>query len=119
MTPDLDATLRALVATARGFQGAALVDADGIALAAAAAGGPDIEEVGARSAILLRQVEEVLERLGGGEAGTVVVEMERATIAHLPVKARVALLLVLAPGGDLGRALFEGRKAAFRLAQEL
>lgn len=119
MAPNLDTMLRALVATARGLQGAALVDADGIALAAAAADGPEMEEVGARSALLLRQVEGVVERLGGGGAETVVLETERATIAHLPVNARVALVLVLAPGGDLGRALFEGRKTAFRLAQEL
>ena len=116
MAKDFQAALQTLVEREPRGRAAVLADADGIALASAARD-PRLEAdvVAARYALVLKELRSALERLGHGEPSQVVLELRGGQIAILPLKERFALYLVLEPDQDMGRGLFEARKAASAL----
>jgi predicted regulator of Ras-like GTPase activity (Roadblock/LC7/MglB family) len=75
--------------------------------------------VAARYAVVLRELRGALERLGHGEPSQVILELQGAKIAILPLKESFGLYLVLEPDQDLGRGLFEARKTATALESAL
>lgn len=120
MAMDFQGELQALVDRVPGSRAAVLADPDGIAMAAAARD-PTVEAdvMAARYAVVLRDLRSALERLGQGEPSQVILELRGAKIAILPLKERFALYLMLDPDRDLGRGLFEARKAAYALEGSL
>lgn len=120
MASDFQDELHALVDRVPGGRAAVLADPDGIALAVATRE-PRLEAdmVAARYAVVLRDLWGVLERLGHGEPSQVILELRGAKVAILPLKHRFALYLLVEPEQDLGRGLFEARKAASALEVRL
>ena len=112
--------LESLLERVPGARAVVLADRDGIAMAAAS-GDPSLEVdvLAARYAIVLRDLRGALERLGHGEPSQVLVELEGATIAVFPLKERFGLYLVIAPRQELGRGLFETRKAIAAIESHL
>ncbi len=120
MANDFQGELQGLVDRVPGGRAAVLADPDGIALAAAVRD-PSLEAdvVAARYAVVLRELRGALERLGHGEPTQMILELQGAKIAILPLKERFGLYLVLGPDQDLGRGLFEARKTATALERTL
>jgi predicted regulator of Ras-like GTPase activity (Roadblock/LC7/MglB family) len=104
--------LQALLDRVPGCRAALVADTDGITLAAASRD-PALEAdvLAARYAVVLRDLRGALERLGHGEPTQLILDLRGARIAVLPLKERFALYLILAPDQDLGRGLYEARKA--------
>ncbi|HYB74486.1 MAG TPA: roadblock/LC7 domain-containing protein [Candidatus Sulfotelmatobacter sp.] len=120
MANDFQGELQGLVDRVPGGRAAVLADPDGIALATAVRDpGLDADVVAARYAVVLRELRGALERLGHGEPTQVILELQGAKIAILPLKECFGLYLVLEPGQDLGRGLFEARKTATALERAL
>jgi predicted regulator of Ras-like GTPase activity (Roadblock/LC7/MglB family) len=113
MADDFHGKLQSLLDRVPGSRAAVVADGDGITLAAATRD-PSLEAdvLVARYAVVLRDLRGALERLGQGEPTQLILDLRGARIAILPLKERFALYLVLEPDHDLGRGLFEARKAA-------
>lgn len=116
MAVSFEGELQALVERVAGSRAAVLADPDGIAVATAVREAElEADVVAARYAVVLRDLRGALERLGHGEPSQVLLELQEATVAILPLKERFALYLILGPKQDVGRGLFEARKAATAL----
>jgi len=117
---DFQGKLQALLDRVPGGRAAVVADGDGITLAAVSRD-PALEAdvLVARYAVVLRDLRSALDRLGHGEPSQLILDLRGARIAILPLKERFALYLILEPDHDLGRGLFEARKAATLLESDL
>ena len=116
----MQAILADLVRRVAGSRGAILLDRDGVPIAQASQGPAlDLEAIGAGCNLLLRETLDAAERLEQGPVADLLLEVERATVAVIPLKQACSLCLVLDPDAVLGRGLFEARRAAFALDQVL
>lgn len=117
---DLREILQPLLEDVAGLQAALLLDRDGM-LVSAASRDPalDREAIAAQASLLARQVAEASARLGHEAVSSIIVEFDGATLAVQPGGPDLLLAVVLRPGGNVGRALYEGRRAAFRLREAL
>ncbi len=79
----------------------------------------DAEGLASRYARLFRELILASTRTGQGEARTILMELEKASLVALPVKGGSLLCLILKPGGNIGRGIFEAKKAAFFLEKGL
>lgn len=113
---DFETALHTLLARTAGVRGCAVLDQDGILLAAATAG-PEVsgEDLGARCGLLLRELAAVTPRLGGGTLRATILDAERGSLVLIPLQEGCGLVLLLEPDGNLGQALFEARKVGFTL----
>lgn len=116
---ELSQPLDQLIAKVEGALLALLLDPQGVPVASA----PlrpflDPEALGARYGLLLRELLDVSTRLLG-EVRTILFDLEKATLVALPLKDGYTLLLFLQPDGNVGRGIFEAKKAAFALEKEL
>jgi predicted regulator of Ras-like GTPase activity (Roadblock/LC7/MglB family) len=112
--------LRALVKKVEGGMACILVSPDGEAIDLSTdIKGPDVEWVGARFGLVIRDVLSTVERLNQGTVRSVVVEMERGSLVVTPVRDLFFLMLLVKPEGNLGQALFQSKISAFALEKEL
>ncbi|MFN3477372.1 MAG: roadblock/LC7 domain-containing protein [Candidatus Methylomirabilales bacterium] len=116
---ELDRHLDQLIEKVEGALLALLLDPQGIPVASAPSK-PflDPEALGARYGLLLRELLDVSTRLLG-EVRTILFDLEKATLIALPLKDGYTLLLLLQPDGNIGRGIFEAKKAAFALEKKL
>ena len=116
---ELDRQLDQLIERVEGAILALLLDPEGVPVASAPPEPSlDPEALGARYGLLLRELLDVSMRLLG-EVRTILLDLEKATLVTLPLKEGYALLLALEPDGNVGRGIFEAKKAAFFLEKEL
>jgi predicted regulator of Ras-like GTPase activity (Roadblock/LC7/MglB family) len=78
----------------------------------------DIEMVGTEFTTLLRRAMHTAEDTALGELNEMVLGTERATFLLRPITSDYFLMLALLPGGNIGRARFELRKAQLALQEE-
>jgi predicted regulator of Ras-like GTPase activity (Roadblock/LC7/MglB family) len=113
MADDFDGRLQALLERVPGSRAAVVADVDGITLAAATRDPAlEVDMLAARYAVVLRDLRGALDRLGHGEPSQLILDLRGARLVILPLKEGFAFYLVLEPDHDLGRGLFEARKAA-------
>lgn len=116
---ELSQPLDQLIEKVEGALLALLLDPQGIPVASAP---PkpflDPEALGARYGLLLRELLDLSTRLLG-EIRTILLDLEKATLIALPLKDGYTFLLALTPDGNVGRGIFEAKKAAFALEKEL
>jgi predicted regulator of Ras-like GTPase activity (Roadblock/LC7/MglB family) len=79
----------------------------------------DVEWVGARFGLVVRDTISAVNRLGQGIVRSIVMELEGASLVVTPVRDLFFLMLVLQPDGNLGQALFQSKISAFTLEREL
>ncbi len=116
----LDETLAALLTSVPGARAALLVGLDGIVVAGEGqADDLPWDLVVASYADLLRRVGSVNREAGIEDPLELVVSAVNATLVLRSVTPDYGLLMALSPGGSLGRARFELRKAASRIHPEL
>jgi len=113
---DFEAALRPLLARAVGVRGCALLDPDGIVVAAAAADpAGSREDLGAHCALFLRELATIVPRLEGGPLRATILDAERGSVVLILLQGGYGLALHLDRDGNLGQALFEARKVGFAL----
>lgn len=112
--------LEPLLAKVEGALMALLLDPDGVVVASLPPEPPlDAEGLGGGYGLLVRELLATSKRVGQGEARTILLELEKASLIALPLKGGYSLFLVLQPDGNLGRGVFEAKKAAFWLEKGL
>ncbi len=116
----LDDVLEELLGRVEGCRAAFLLGLDGMIVAGSGEGGREAWELAAASyADLTRRAARVNEEAALGVPAELVVCSAAGTLALRVVRSDYAILVALGPGGSLGRARFELRKAAERLETEL
>lgn len=116
----LDDVLKELLERVEGCRAAFLLGLDGMIIAGSGEGGREAWELAAASyADLTRRAAGMNEEAGLGVPVELVVGSASGTLAMRMVRSDCAILVALAPGGSLGRARFELRKASERLQSEL
>lgn len=116
----LDDVLKDLLQRVEGCRAAFLLGLDGMIIAGSGEGGREAWELAAASyADLMRRAARVNEEAALGAPMELVVGSANGTLAIRAVRSDCAILVALAPGGSLGRARFELRKASERLQTEL
>jgi predicted regulator of Ras-like GTPase activity (Roadblock/LC7/MglB family) len=116
----LDETLARVTESAEGARTTLLVGMDGMVVAGAGDTGELPRELLVASyADLLRRIGSVHREAGIQDPDEMVVTGPDITLVIRRVTPEYALLMVLAPGGSLGRARFELRKAASVIQPEL
>ncbi len=117
---DFQTTLDSLLERIQGSVGALLLDPQGIPLALARRDTTlDLEEIGVRYSLLLGEVLRLSDRREQGILRRLIVEMEKATLLIFTLHRGFSLFLLLAPDGEVGRGIFEARKAVFTLNQQM
>lgn len=117
---DVSQYLAPLVEKVEGAVMTLLLDPDGVVVALFPPTPPlDAEGLAARYALLFRELIPASIRAGPGEARTILVELEKASLVALPLKEGYVLSLIVKPGGNVGRGIFEAKKAAFFLEKGL
>lgn len=112
--------LGGLVDSVAGANGALLADWEGEAVdQATSLDVYRLQVIGAHTGVILTHVREVLRRLAGGEPKEFVIAAKRMRIVILPVTQEYFLVLTLDRDAALGRALFEARRCARRLRDEI
>lgn len=116
----LDEALASLVETVGGARVALLVGMDGVIVSSAGeSSGPGWDLVAACWTDLERRARLANAETGLGEPVELIMTSDQGVVLLRLVTREYGLLVVLAPGGSLGRARFELRKAASRVRPEL
>ena len=116
----LDETLATLLGSIQGARAALLLGMDGMIVAGEGdAADLSWELVVASYADLLRRIGAANREAGIDDPAELIVAASNATLVLRAVTPEYALLVALGPGGSLGRARFELRKAASRVQPEL
>lgn len=103
-----------------GARAAYLVGLDGLVVACAPPeAGAEGDRIGAWWADLLRRAGDAGREAGTGRPTEVAVASEAGTILSRPVAGDHAIVVLLEPGAVLGRARFELRREADRIASDL
>jgi predicted regulator of Ras-like GTPase activity (Roadblock/LC7/MglB family) len=115
-----DETLAKVKAAVAGARAVLLVGMDGMIVAGdGETGDLPWDLVVASYADLFRRIGSIHREAGIDDPAELVVTTPAATLVLRAVTPEYALLMVLAPGGSLGRARFELRKAASQVQPEL
>lgn len=115
---DIHRALQTLSERIPGVEGCHLTDSQGILVASI----PEPErgqELAALLALPLRELSFFGERFLGGRTRAALLEFERGSLVLVPLKGGYVLMLEMAPGANLGRALYEARKVGSTLTQAL
>lgn len=115
----LDRILAELVGQVPEIEAAAVVSFDGLPMASALPPQMDEDRVAAMSAALLSLGERAAEGLGRGLLSQVYVEGEDGTVFLVSADDEAVLVAVAAKGAKAGLMLFEVRRAAAVLGEEL
>lgn len=103
-----------------GALGAIIVDWEGEAVDhAARMDSYQLQVLGAHKGVILANLRAAVRRLGDEEIEEIVISTAASQTLILPVTHEYALILTLARGQGLGRALFEGRRCAAELRREI
>lgn len=103
-----------------GALGAIIVDWEGEAVDhAARMDSYELQVLGAHKGVILANLREAVRRLGDEEIEEIVISTAVSQTLILPVTPEYALILTLARGEGLGRALFEGRRCAAELRRDI
>ena len=115
----LDQILTELVGQVPEIEAATVVSFDGLPMASALPEEMDEDRVAAMSAALLSLGERAAEGLGRGQLSQIYVEGEEGTVFLVSADDEAVLVAVAARGAKAGLMLFEVRRAAEALADEL
>ena len=118
-SPELAVVLASLVCRVPGVLAALLLDGHGVRLAQSQGDSSVLEAGTDRFMTLLRRFQDAALRLQHGPVREVVIEAERRTLALIPLRHGCCLMLLMRPGGPVGQALFEARKATGALNRVL
>jgi predicted regulator of Ras-like GTPase activity (Roadblock/LC7/MglB family) len=111
--------LTAIVGRVEGAVAAMVLGIDGIPIERQARDPEfDIEAIAAELTTLLRRSMQTAADAELGPLTELIVVTERATVLMRPITQEYFLLLALNPGGNVGRARFEMRKAQLALESE-
>lgn len=103
-----------------GAQGAIIADWEGEAVdQVARIDDYELKVIGAHKGVILNNLRQVVRRLDGGNLEELVIATEKTQTLVLPLTEEYFLVLTLACGDALGRALFESRRCAARLKIEI
>lgn len=117
---DFKHELKILVERVEGARGAILVDSDGERIDSyAQEGGLDLEWLGARYGITIKNTLKAVQMLGEGEVQEFILEQDGGKLLIAPIYEGFFVLLAMAPEGNLGQGRFELKKAAFHLDRDL
>ena len=113
--------LRSLINTVEGGMACILVSSDGDAIEFSSdVKDPDVEWVGVRFGVVIRDILSAVKRLNQGTVRSMVVELEKGSLVVTPFRDGFFLLMFLVhPTGNLGQALFRCKIAASALEKEL
>jgi predicted regulator of Ras-like GTPase activity (Roadblock/LC7/MglB family) len=116
----LDDTLAGLLEVVGGARAAIVMGTDGMIVASAGEPlGAGLDVVAACWADLDRRTRLASSESGLGEPAELITSSDAGSVVLRRVTPDYGILLLLAPGGSLGRARFELRKAASRIRPEL
>lgn len=113
-------TLRAaldLWPSSSSIRGAAVISEDGLLIHDALASGMDAEAVAALSVTLLQTGRQLATAAGGGEPGSLVLELTEGPAIVTPLDERHTLVVVAKPAQDIGPLLFDIRREKTSLAK--
>lgn len=79
----------------------------------------DLEWIGARYGVVVRDILSTVKRLDQGVVRSIVVELDRGSLVVTPLGDLFFLILLIDQEGNLGQAAFHGRMAALALEKEL
>ena len=103
-----------------GAQGAIIADWEGEAVdQVARIDDYELKVIGAHKGVILNNLRQVVRRLDGGSLEELVIATEKTQTLVLPLTEEYFLVLTLACGDALGRALFEARRCAACLKMEI
>ncbi|MDY0270556.1 roadblock/LC7 domain-containing protein [Trichloromonas sp.] len=109
-----------LVAAVPDAGGAILADWEGEAVdQVACMDDYELKVIGAHKGVILNQLRDLVRRLEGADPREIIITTDRMEILILPVTSDYFLVLTLARGQALGRALFEARRCVARLIREI
>lgn len=121
-----DAILERILREGHGILGLALMEADGIPIAEAHAGGStagplngDIGAAGVEFGRIMCDIAKAADALGGGAVRETVVQLARFTLIFDWVEDDVLLVMALHPDGNLGKARYLIRRNLLSIRQEL
>jgi len=113
---DVSRSLAFLAEKVEGALMTILLDPRGVVLAHFPPSPPfDPERFAARCTLLFNELIATSTRVGPGKVQTILMDLEQASLVALSLKDGSILSLLLRPGGDIGRAVFEAKKTAFFL----
>ena len=81
--------------------------------------GFDVEWIGARYGLVVRDILSTVSRLNQGVVRSIVLELQKAILVVTPLKDLFFLVLLVHQDGNLGQALFQCRILAPALEEEL
>jgi predicted regulator of Ras-like GTPase activity (Roadblock/LC7/MglB family) len=103
-----------------GALGAIIVDWEGEAVdQVARMDSYELQVLGAHKGVILANLRDAVSRLGDEEIEEIVIATANNQTLILPLTPEYALILTLARGEALGRALFEARRCAAELRREI
>jgi predicted regulator of Ras-like GTPase activity (Roadblock/LC7/MglB family) len=112
--------LRSLIKAVEGGMACILISSEGEAIEFSSdVKDPDVEWVGARFGVVVRDILSTVKRLNQGTVRSMVVELEKGSLVVTPLRDGFFLMFLLHPGGNLGQALFRCKIAASALEKEL
>ena len=115
---DIQGELQILAERIPGVEGCYLTDPEGI-IAASIPEPERGQELAALLVLPLRELSSFGSRLLGGSTKAALLELEGGSLVLVPLKGGYVLTLQMAPGANLGQALYEARKVGFTLTQAL
>ena len=114
--------LEAICGRVQGAMGATLMGFDGIAIETAelkAPEGVELQSLLVEYSGILSQIQKTAESLQMGDASEVSIRTEKIVAVARPLTPDYFVLLALSPDGNIGRARYELRVAAPKLASQL
>jgi predicted regulator of Ras-like GTPase activity (Roadblock/LC7/MglB family) len=112
--------LRSLIKKVEGGLACILVSSDGEAIEFSSdMKDPDVEWVGARFGVVVRDILSAVKHLNQGIVRSMVVELAKGSLVVTPLRDDFFLMLLVHPEGNLGQALFHTKIAASALEREL
>jgi len=121
---EFEAILQDIVDNAGGGIGAALMEADGIAIAEAQASessgsAPDLGSAAIEFSRILGDIVKASDTIGGGAWSETVIRMARMTLIFQAVDADLLVVLALQPDGNLGKARYLIRRHLMAIREQL
>jgi predicted regulator of Ras-like GTPase activity (Roadblock/LC7/MglB family) len=112
--------LRSLIKMVEGGMAGILVSSDGESIEFISdRKEPDMEWIGARFGVVVRDILSAVKRLDQGMVRSMVVELDQGSLVVTPLRDLFFLMLLVRPEGNLGQALFQSKIAASALEKEL
>jgi predicted regulator of Ras-like GTPase activity (Roadblock/LC7/MglB family) len=118
-----EAILEKIVDDCSGALGIALMGSDGIPVAQVLVGAEDLGDELAAAGVefgrILDEIRKVSDSIGGGRLEETIVGLGRFWLIFRAVDDELFLVVVLAPGGNVGKARFRVRRHLLELQEQL